>query len=179
MAHSENPFLNSSELVDGTVTLRPYRLDDADDLVATCADPAVLKWTQVPQHYTRDMALDWCANPPEPSWVITSPTAEHPGRYSGQIDMRVHTAHYVSLGYMSAPWARGQGLMTAAVRIVTDFAFARGAQRVEICVHPDNAASRKVAEKAGFTFEGIRRNGEVLRGDVRDLAVYSAVPGND
>ncbi|OFS27112.1 hypothetical protein HMPREF3162_02765 [Brevibacterium sp. HMSC07C04] len=77
---------------------------------------------------------------------------------------------------MTAPWARGQGFMTAAVRLVTDFAFARGAQRVEICVHPDNAASRRVAEKAGFRFEGMRRNGEILRGEVRDLAVYSTIP---
>lgn len=176
MAPNENPFRNADELSDGSVTLRPYRLEDADDLLATCTDASVLEWTQVPQHYTRDMALQWCANPPEPSWVITSQTAEHADRYMGQIDMRVHTDHYVSLGYMSAPWARGQGLITAAVQLVTEFAFARGAQRVEICVHPNNAASRKVAENAGFTLEGIRRNGEVLRGDVRDLAVYSAVP---
>lgn len=176
MTPSENPFLNAGELSDGTVTLRPYRLEDADDLVATCTDPSVLEWTRVPQHYTRDMALDWCTNPPKPSWVITAPTTEHADRYMGQIEVRVHADHYVSLGYMSAPWARGKGLMTAAVRAVTDFAFGRGAQRVEICVHPDNAASRKVAEKAGFTFEGIRRNGEVLRGDVRNLMVYSAIP---
>lgn len=48
MAHSENRFLNAGELSDGAVTLRPYRLDDANDLVATCTDPAVLEWTQVP-----------------------------------------------------------------------------------------------------------------------------------
>ena len=176
MAPGENPFLDAGELSDSTVTLRSYRTEDADDLVAACTDPSVLEWTRVPQHYTRDMALSWCENPPEPSWVITVPTTEHADRYMGQIDLRVHTDNYVSLGYMSAPWARGRGLMTAAVRLVTDFAFDRGAQRIEICVHPDNAASRKVAEKAGFTFEGIRRNGEVLRGDVRDLAVYSAIP---
>ncbi len=175
MAPGISPFLGSGKLSGGGVVLRGFRQGDADNLFAACQDPAVVEWTQVPHQYTRDMALDWCTNPPEPSWVITAPGTEHSDRFLGQVNLRAHGAHYVSLGYMTAPWARGQGFMTAAVRLVTDFAFARGAQRVELCVHPDNAASRRVAEKAGFRFEGMRRNGEVLRGEVRDLAVYSAI----
>lgn len=82
------------------------------------------------------------------------------------------------MGYMTAPWARGRGLMTSAVKLVRDYAFASGVQRAELCIHPADAGSLRVAEKAGFVYEGIRRNGEVLRGEVRDLAVYSSIPSD-
>lgn len=171
----------AAELSGGGVVLRHFRESDADDLLATCQDAAVLEWTQVPVDYTRDMALEWCNQAPGTRWVITVPDGsvfDSParGRFMGQIELRVHNEHYVSVGYMTAPWARGRGLMTEAVRLLTEWALERGAARVELCVHPDNAASRRVAEKAGFTNEGVRRNGEVLRGEVRDLVVYSAIP---
>ena len=181
MGLAENFHFDTAELSGGGVVLRHFREDDADDLLATCQDVAVLEWTQVPVDYTRDMALEWCNQAPGTRWVITVPDSSVPdsparGRFMGQIELRVHNEHYVSVGYMTAPWARGRGLMTEAVRLLTEWALERGAARVELCVHPDNAASRRVVEKAGYTNEGIRRNGEVLRGEVRDLVVYSAIP---
>lgn len=176
MERTEGFLPESAELSGGGVVLRRFREDDVDDLLATCQDPAVVEWTRVPLDYTREMALEWCTQSPGMRWVITVPDGPECGRLMGQIELRVHNEHYVSLGYMTAPWARGRGLMTEAVRLVTARALERGAARVELCVHPGNRASRRVAEKAGFTYEGVRRNGEVLRGDVRDLAVYSAIP---
>jgi RimJ/RimL family protein N-acetyltransferase len=49
-------------------------------------------------------------------------------------------------------------------------------KRVEIAAHPDNVASRRVAEKAGATFEGVMRNRIYMRGRSYPAALYSLVP---
>ena len=79
-----------------------------------------------------------------------------------------------SLGYWIAARHQGRGLVTAAVREMLGLAFgAWGLHRVEICCAPDNARSRAVPERLGFTEEGVRRDGEKLHEGFRDLVVYS------
>ncbi|MEF2967902.1 GNAT family protein [Paenibacillus sp. M1] len=60
------------------------------------------------------------------------------------------------LGYGIDGKERGQGFMTEAVRTVAEYAFsALGLHRIEANIMPRNAASLKVAEKAGFYHEGL------------------------
>jgi RimJ/RimL family protein N-acetyltransferase len=49
--------------------------------------------------------------------------------------------------------------------------------RIEIHAEPGNAASRRVAERAGFTFEGVLRSYFVNKGVRRDAASYSLLRG--
>ena len=61
-----------------------------------------------------------------------------------------------SIGYWIGAPARGQGLMTEALNAVV--AWARdehGIPGLHLTTHPDNAASQRVAEKAGFTRTGL------------------------
>ena len=51
------------------------------------------------------------------------------------------------------------------------------ADRIEIHAEPDNAASRLVAERVGFTFEGVLRSYIVNKGVRRDAASYSLLRG--
>jgi RimJ/RimL family protein N-acetyltransferase len=51
-----------------------------------------------------------------------------------------------------------------------------GLARVEIRTHPDNAASQRVAEKAGFTHEGVLRSYEEFKGERIDLVMFSRLP---
>jgi RimJ/RimL family protein N-acetyltransferase len=44
-----------------------------------------------------------------------------------------------------------------------------------LIIHPDNAASRRVAEKAGYQFEGIARGAWYNRGKHHDVAVYAVL----
>jgi ribosomal-protein-alanine N-acetyltransferase len=56
-----------------------------------------------------------------------------------------------------------------AVELLTDFAFsALSLHRIEINLRPENAASRKVAEKAGYIFEGNRARYLHIDGEWRD-----------
>lgn len=79
-----------------------------------------------------------------------------------------------SLGYWLAADAQGHGLATRAMRAVTAKAFDDlGFERVDLRADVDNARSRAVAERLGFTFEGVLRR-ELWNGQrYVDVAVYA------
>jgi ribosomal-protein-alanine N-acetyltransferase len=82
------------------------------------------------------------------------------------------------IGYWLAPDARGRGIITTAVRLLSEWAFANlPADRLEITVDPANSASRAVAERAGYSFEGVLRSHTLIKGRRRDMAVYSLLRG--
>jgi RimJ/RimL family protein N-acetyltransferase len=82
------------------------------------------------------------------------------------------------IGYFLAPEARGRGVMTRAVRMLTEWAFDNlPVDRLEITTEPANAASRAVAERAGYTFEGVLRSHTMIKGTRRDMAMYSLLRG--
>ena len=87
----------------------------------------------------------------------------------------------VEIDYMVAAYGRGKGAATRAAILVTDWALdTLGAQRVQLRADVANVGSCRVAEKAGFTLEGvvrsIRRN-ERQGGRWIDWALYSLLPG--
>ncbi|NYF25924.1 GNAT family N-acetyltransferase [Sporosarcina sp. JAI121] len=74
------------------------------------------------------------------------------------------------IGYWLATEFEGQGYMTEAVKRIEQFAFEElGARRVEIRCDEENMKSRSVAERAGFTLEGVLKqdslspDGNILR----------------
>ena len=69
--------------------------------------------------------------------------------------------------------------MTAAVVGLSDWLLGEMAfERVELRIAPGNGASHRVAEKAGFTYEGLARNAGFTDSGRVDLAVYSLVPAD-
>ncbi len=83
----------------------------------------------------------------------------------------------VELGYAVAPWARGRGAATETLRQLTRWAFAEGLQRVTAIISVDNPASSRVAEKVGYTFEGVLRSLHVVDGRRGDMQSWSILPG--
>ncbi|HUH08022.1 MAG TPA: GNAT family protein [Egibacteraceae bacterium] len=72
------------------------------------------------------------------------------------------------------PDHRGKGYATEAVGLLTAYLFARlRIDRVQLNIHPDNQASRRVAEKAGYTLEGVMRSCWFNRGEFHDLQIWS------
>jgi RimJ/RimL family protein N-acetyltransferase len=58
------------------------------------------------------------------------------------------------LGYMVAPAARGRGVATEALRLMTDWGFSeRGLLRLELLISVDNEASKLVAARCGYVRE--------------------------
>lgn len=78
------------------------------------------------------------------------------------------------IGYWLGAEYVGQGLVTRAARAVIDRLFRQEhLHRLEIRATTDNRPSRAVAERLGFTFEGILRESEWITTSFRDHAVYS------
>jgi RimJ/RimL family protein N-acetyltransferase len=81
------------------------------------------------------------------------------------------------IGYWVAPPARGRGRAAAGTRLLARYAFQTlRPRRVEVLVQTGNVASRRAAERAGTTYEGIRRAGIEMHGEPVDAAVYAFLP---
>ncbi|WP_051367381.1 GNAT family N-acetyltransferase [Hamadaea tsunoensis] len=164
------------------ITLRVPESADADGLVAACTDPETLRWTTIAPDYDHDRAVGfiteyapgWWQRRQGGCWVLAGPD----GAYAGQIDLRVTADPQVAdIGFLTAPPARGRGYMTAALRLVARYAIEElGLARVEWKAHVGNDASRRVAEKAGFTFEGVLRDGCAAHGRRFDAWIASYLP---
>lgn len=81
------------------------------------------------------------------------------------------------IGYWIRPSSVGRGYVSEAVRLLTDLAFKQlRARRVEIRMDERNLASRAVAERCGFEFEGLLRSEALgVDGEPRDTRVYAKV----
>lgn len=87
----------------------------------------------------------------------------------------------LEIGYWARTHYTGQGYITEAVLRLTEFAFdTLGVNRVEIRMDDRNERSWRVAERAGFTLEGILRNEErAPSGLLRDTRIYAKVRSVD
>ena len=80
----------------------------------------------------------------------------------------------VSLGYWLVASARGRGLASRAVRLLTRWALADvGLARVEAFVEPSNTASMRILESAGFQREGYLRSYLAIGDGRADAHIYS------
>ena len=98
------------------------------------------------------------------------------GRLVGTFDCQEldRANHRSQLGYWLAERYQGRGIVTRAVRAMTDRVFRElELNRVEIRALPENRRSRAVAERCGFTFEGILREVVPFYDGYADMAVYS------
>lgn len=159
------------------LTLRPFEERDLDDLVEACQDPESIAWTTIPQPYTRAHAegflriirAGWTEGT-NPIWALS----DADGRYSGSIDLRLKGPRDGEVGFATAPWARGRGFMTSALKAVSAYGFeVMGCERMTWKAYVGNDGSRRVAEKAGFAIEGILRADQTHRGEPRDCWVGS------
>lgn len=80
------------------------------------------------------------------------------------------------LGYWLAESFWSQGIMTKAVKSLTDYAL-NELEMIRVFAEPycTNLASKRVLEKAGYTFEGIMRSNVYKDGKVLDQFLYSYI----
>jgi RimJ/RimL family protein N-acetyltransferase len=82
-------------------------------------------------------------------------------------------------GYWTVAEHRGRGFTAEALRLLCAWAFDMlGLRRMELVVDPANTGSRRVAERAGFTVEGVLRQRSVHRGVPVDDVIYGLLAGD-
>jgi len=172
-------------LTDALIRLRTWR--DADIAPAHAAardDAQIMRYTRIAADRTEQELRDA---------VTRHESARRAGtelalaiadfatdEFLGAISLHVEQAERRGeIGYWMAPWARGRGAATRAVALLGRWgARELGLLRVALHVDHDNAASQRVAERAGFTREGTLRSYEERKGLRRDVVVFSLVPGD-
>ena len=176
-----------AEIRGERVTLRPYRPDDAAQLFAAIDESRehLRPWMPwVDEHVTVEETRDYCVRSAA-NWLLRANLplgifSVRDGQFLGatgfhEPDWQLRA---FEIGYWLRSSAVGHGFMTESVRLLVDFAFGHlQARRVAITCDPRNAASRRVAERAGFVLEGRLRNDSLgTDGEPRDSLVFSLVP---
>jgi RimJ/RimL family protein N-acetyltransferase len=162
---------------DGVVGIRPWNEADAGELVACLdGDAEIARWLdRIPQPYRVIDALAFIRGVTESTFAIVDAATGH---VLGGIGLR-WTEDVAEIGYWARVEARGRGVTTRALRLVTRLALEEGAARVQLRADVENLPSRRVAEKVGFTPEGVLRevHWNPRLGRRQSWVMYSLLPG--
>jgi RimJ/RimL family protein N-acetyltransferase len=158
--------------------LRPWRADDVDAVWAAFQDADVRLWNGGGVA-TRDDAAALLRrrmdrSDDSVSWAVVDAVTDDvlASLSIHSIDLAQNDAE---VGYWTAPAARGRGVAVVAVDAACRWAFATlPVDRIELCHAVENTASARVAEKAGFTYEGhLRRSFRYGDGRKHDELLWS------
>jgi RimJ/RimL family protein N-acetyltransferase len=168
-------------LQDELVLLRAWEQHDIPAIVAACRDPETARWTTIPVPYGEDDARAWLQRC-ETAWAEGAAPFAVVDRESGEvaaaITLWVH-GRVGELGYWAAPAFRGRGYVPRAVNLICEWSFGEiELPRLQLTTFPGNASSERVAEKCGFSREGILRSWLEQRGERRDVVMWSRLPGD-
>lgn len=143
------------------MTLRRLEVADAEWIFEACQDADIQRWTLVPSPYLREHAEAFVREGIGEfrTWAICDDEVDRP---VGMISIHSIEDGVASIGYWVAPWGRGRGVASAAVRLVVDEARLLGAREVTANIAVANHASRRTVEACGFTA------GPVMPGAGRD-----------
>ncbi|CAI9118435.1 OLC1v1020006C1 [Oldenlandia corymbosa var. corymbosa] len=158
------------------ISLRPFKLADADDFLTWASDEKVTQYLRWEAIKSKEEALKY----------IQEVAIPHPWRRSiclddrsiGYVSIKPESGrdrHRAHIGYAIGSDYWGQGIMTAALRIAISTVFEEFPflVRLEALVEEENKGSQKVLEKVGFVKEGFLRKYGFNKGKVRDMLMYS------
>lgn len=176
----------------GDVVLRPYGPDDVPRVTQACSAASTRAWLPaLPAPYTEQDAREFVESREESHsrgdgvhWAVAG---AGDGVLLGAVSvtgLAGGTSRGGEIGYWTHPDARGRGVMTTAVRAAARHGLhtvadgGLGLERVLVRAAAPNAASRRVAEKAGFVEVGRDRRAERLAdGRVVDFVRYDLLAG--
>lgn len=161
-------------LTDGAVVLRQWRATDADWYTDAAHDPEIQRYTTEPPTLTAAevcAAIDALPNQPDTVGVVICDATS--GRRLGNMALR-HDAAIGEVSYWVVASARGHGVATRALRLFSDWAFAvLELSEIRLWTHAGNAASRLVAERAGYRRAPDHDQQRTVKGQVWDTVGYS------
>ena len=164
-------------LTDGVVTLRAHTEDDIIPLYEQAVDAVMLRWTTVPDPSTPETAREYACEILPDGWredrewafAVDAPDESGRARFVGTVMLRDEGSGRAEIAYGAHPWARGRGHVVRALELLLDWGFReRGLRTVIWWANKGNWASRKVAWRLGFSFDGTVREWLPQRGVLYD-----------
>ena len=172
------PLSHPAPLAADGFVLRPFSIDDvAPDHVAI-EHPSSARWLNPVSTGDPEIVFAGIESERQAGRMLAFTIADAgDNRYLGAIVLFLKEHETVELAYVVAPEARGRGLARGSVELLGDWALAElGAQRLQLRIDPGNDASRKVALACGYQSEGVLRSAFVVRGERRDIEMWSRLP---
>ena len=167
-------------LTDGTITLRAHNEGDVQGLYEQANDPDMLRWTTVPDPSTLETARTFATDLIPNAWrhdtgwsfAVDAPGDDGRPRFLGTVSLRNEGNQRAEIAYGAHPWGRGRGHIVAALNLLLDWGFEeKNLKTVIWWANKGNWASRKVAWRLGFSFDGTIRGWMPQRGELRDAWV--------
>ncbi|TDE15960.1 GNAT family N-acetyltransferase [Jiangella asiatica] len=173
------------ELRSDRLLLAAPTSDDIDRIAEICQDPEILRWTTLPSPYLHEHAKGFVEDLVRTGWesgndLIWALRDPEDRRVLGMVGLRSQGDGAAEVGFWLAPEARGRHLMSRAVRLVAEYAFADvgpGLTHLRWRASVGNWPSRRVAWACGFRIEGKVRGGIARRGVREDTWVATLVAG--
>jgi len=169
--------MNVPTIQTSRLTLRSMRADDfAPYFERILSDSAVMRWLggdgQPRSRESAQLAIARLMDPQRDArdrfWVAVERASDQ--LIGHAVLQRLDKSDLIEVGYALGRHWWGAGLATEAARALVDYGFSvAGLDVVTGVARPENAASRRVLEKAGLRYAGMRRYYE------KDLAFYELV----
>lgn len=170
-------------LSTSTLLLRPFEHRDAPAVVEACRDAEIVRFTFMQDGTAEPEAVAWIDRSNEwwphgmPRFAVVDATSDE---VLGQIGIAVNAHHRSAEAYYWVlPEKRRRGVASAALGLVADWAFDNGVERLYLLVHPENEDSNALADRMGFTREGVLRAYEPFKGQRPDLVSWSLLPSDE
>lgn len=160
------------------ITLRDYKKSDADRLVFLANNPNVSRYLvdTFPYPYTQADAEWWIATGAKANHAVTK-VIQYNSEFVGSVGIAPQVGwrqHVAEIGYWIGEAYWGQGITTAALRLMTNHVISQlGFQKLFASVFGPNQASMRVLEKCGYTCEGILKAEVFKDGRYFDLHHYA------
>ncbi len=162
--------------IDDELELRPFLADDVEVVVMAFSTPDIQYFHS--RHLDHDEALAWieeCGNAwrseKSATWAIVDRSG---GRVVGRVTIHLSLAEgHGEVAYWVLPDGRGRGVATRACVAATQWAHGIGLCRIELQHSSANGNSRRVAARAGFLEEGVRRGAGLHADGWHDMVLHS------
>lgn len=168
------PTLETERLV-----LRKLSVDDAPMRLLLRGERAALRYMLTHPETLEEcrVKLAWIVNDMDAGnskgWAIVKKDGGEPIGQAAIV--RVDAAnHRASLAYELVRAGQGKGFAREAMTRIVRYGFEEmGLHRLQVEVHPDNQASRALAEALGFVYEGTLRGNSYFDGAYYDDVIYA------
>ena len=161
--------------------LRHYRKGDESNIVDYLNDKNVSKYlSSAPYPYKIKHAKEWvrkCVRADRrKKKKFLSFAIEANGKVIGGIGFDPILNHTAEIGYALGKKHWNLGIISEAIRLVTDFGFEQlKLKKITAHIFPKNRASARVLEKNGYKLEGLLKEHHLKDGKKHDALLYSKI----
>jgi ribosomal-protein-alanine N-acetyltransferase len=173
-------FANIPTISTERLVLRRIKGDDVEDMYEYSSDARVTEYLTWSPHPDKTYTLEYISYLQSRyrtgdfyDWAVV---LKDSGKMIGTCGFTRfdYANNSAEIGYVLNTEYHGQGIATEAVKKVLEFGFEKLClNRIEGKYMVENAASRRVMEKCFMTFEGVRREGMLIKGRYRNVGVCS------